>query len=122
MTRRGRYDDDDDDFEERVVRPFMLTRGRTRAKSGVVMESLVSRTDLPPERLERLESTQRSIWELLASMQSVAEVSALLELPLGVVLVLISDMSDLDLVQVHETAPVDDIHLVRRLIDGILAL
>ena len=122
MKERRHEEDDDDDFERHVVRPFMLTRGRTKVSGGVVMESLVSRNDLDPDRLQRLESVQRKIWHQLASMQSVAELSAFLELPLGVVLVLISDMSDLDLVQVHETASVDDVRLVRRLIDGILAL
>ena len=122
MKKRRHEEDDDDDFERHVVRPFMLTRGRTKVGGGVVMESLVSRNDLDPDRLQRLESVQRKIWDQLAAMQSVAELSAFLELPLGVVLVLISDMSDLDLVQVHETASVDDVLLVRRLIDGILAL
>ncbi|MGF1599608.1 MAG: DUF742 domain-containing protein [Acidimicrobiales bacterium] len=118
----GRYDSDDVGLEDNVVRPFILTRGRTRASVDVVMESLVDRADLNGRSQAPLDATHRKIWELLASMMSAAEISALLHLPLGVVLVLVSDMAELGLVRVHQTAAADDIQLVRRLIDGVSAL
>lgn len=117
-----RYDDDDDELDHQVLRPFIVTRGRTRAAAGIAMESLVERGVEVDDAEARLDSTQRRIWEVLTQMQSVAEISALVELPLGVVLVLVGDMAEADLVQVHATAALDDIHLVRKLIDGVRAL
>lgn len=118
----NRFDDDDDELDEHILRPFIVTRGRTRASVDVAMESLVNRRPIAPEDEERLESSQRQVWDALAEMKSAAEISALIELPLGVVLVLVSDMAESDLVEVYQTAALDDIHLVRKLIDGVRAL
>ncbi|MDH3679448.1 MAG: DUF742 domain-containing protein [Acidimicrobiia bacterium] len=118
----NRYDDDDDELDHQVLRPFIVTRGRTRASAGVAMESLVDRRASPDDAIDGLESTQRQIWDVLAQMMSVAEISALVELPLGVVLVLVSDMAESDVLEVYQTAALDDIHLVRKLIDGVRAL
>jgi len=91
--------------EARTVRPYALTRGRTRA----------SRSDLPLEALVRGVAGQtdpqstperRRIVELAsASILSVAELSAHLALPLGVVRVLIGDLADAGLVVVHTGSP-----------------
>jgi hypothetical protein len=87
--------------ESRVVRPYTLTRGRTRP----------GRSDLPIEALVRGVATavgprdtaeRRRILELTtAEILSVAELSAHLSLPLGVVRVLVGDLADDGLVVVH---------------------
>jgi hypothetical protein len=113
----------DDELEEYVLRPFIVTRGRTRAAEGVAMESLVDRRgqydDLDDPQAN---SHHEKIWEALTTRMSVAEISATCKQPLGVVLVLVSDMAEIGLVEVYQTAATDDIQLVRKLIDGVRAL
>ena len=97
------YDDEfDDDVETpRSVRPYALTQGRTRTtRSNLSLVALVRGVTgshdaaTTPERRRIIELTGFSI-------QSVAEISAHLSLPLGVVRVLVSDLADAGLVVVH---------------------
>jgi hypothetical protein len=97
---------DDEVVEDaRVVRPYALTRGRTRtARSDLALEALVRGvagiTDPTPT------PERRRILELsTAAIQSVAELSAHLSLPLGVVRVLVGDLADEGLVVVHTGSP-----------------
>lgn len=114
--------DDDDELDRSVVRPFILTGGRTQPTVPVVMESLIDRLDLAGDEHRRLDAVHRDIWDLVGDTLSAAEISAMLKLPLGVVLVVLSDMAEQGLVVVHETAALNDLQLVRRLIDGVEAL
>jgi hypothetical protein len=87
--------------ESRVVRPYTLTRGRTRpARADLPLEALVRgvlAVGGPNETAER-----RRILELTsAQILSVVEISAHLRLPLGVVRVLVGDLADDGLVLVH---------------------
>ena len=91
--------------ESRVVRPYTLTRGRTRhERADLPLEALVrgvATAGRPSETTER-----RRILELTASeILSVAEISAHLSLPLGVVRVLVGDLADDGLVLVHTGTP-----------------
>ncbi len=105
--RRHAHDLYDEELVEdaRVVRPYALTRGRTRSGHHVLpLEALVrgvvgGHDPAPtPER--------RRICELsTASILSVAELSAHLSLPLGVVRVLIGDLADEGLVVIHTGSP-----------------
>jgi hypothetical protein len=97
---------DEDVVEDaRVVRPYALTRGRTRpGRSDLRLEALVRGVigivdpNPSPERRRILERTSSSIL-------SVAELSAHLSLPLGVVRVLVGDLADEGLVVVHTGTP-----------------
>ena len=113
---------EDEETDEHVLRPFIVTRGRTQAAEGVAMESLLDRRESSRSASRLNDSHHRQIWDVLTSRMSAAEISAHCNLPLGVVLVLISDMAELGLVEVYETAATDDIQLVRKLIDGVRAL
>ena len=98
------YDDEVED-EARVVRPYALTRGRTRpGRAHLPLEALVRGvTGIvdPTSTPER-----RRIIELsTASILSVAELSAHLSLPLGVIRVLVGDLADEGLVVVHTGSP-----------------
>jgi hypothetical protein len=91
--------------ESRAVRPYTLTRGRTRhERADLPLEALVrgvASAAGPNETAER-----RRILELTASeILSVAEISAHLSLPLGVVRVLVGDLADDGLVLVHTGTP-----------------
>jgi hypothetical protein len=119
---------DEESVEEaRVVRPYALTRGRTRP----------GRSDLPLEALVRVvagatdpvgTSERRRIIDLTREqILSVAELSAHLSLPLGVVRVLVGDLADEGLVVVHTGSPTAappaaNLKVLESVLDGISAL
>lgn len=114
---------DHEEDEGSLVRPFLLTRGRTRSSGvPVVMESLIDRRAIDDDTYRRLDRTNRDIFDLLSERLSAAEISAKLQLPLGVICVLVGDMGGDEVLQVHKAADIGDEHLLRRLIDGVRAL
>jgi hypothetical protein len=101
------FDDDDDADAVPLVRPYSRTGGRTRSNLDLAIEALVSTSDLGRSRNGQLDGTHQPIAELCAQSRSVAEVAALLRIPLGVARVLVGDMAGLGLVVVHRTADAD---------------
>ncbi|ANN14877.1 DUF742 domain-containing protein [Amycolatopsis orientalis] len=84
-----------------LVRPYFRTRGRTKPTYDLAIEALIS-TSEQGRVLDRVRVPEhRSICDLCLDTRSVAEVAALLRLPLGVVRVLIGDVAGLGLVLVH---------------------
>ena len=89
---------DEDDFH---VRPYALTRGRTRSAGTVSLplEALVQGLARPSvsDTMEK-----RRILELCADkFESVAEIGAHLRLPVGVVRVVVGDLLESGQVRVH---------------------
>ncbi|HKS48587.1 MAG TPA: DUF742 domain-containing protein [Amycolatopsis sp.] len=91
--------------ETAVVRPYALTGGRTKAKMPLELETLISASDTAAVRvdLSTVQFEHRSIMEECRMPRSVAEIAALLRVPLGVARVLISDAADAGLITVHKT-------------------
>ncbi|MET7798582.1 DUF742 domain-containing protein [Streptomyces decoyicus] len=91
------------------VRPYSLTGGRTRFGHVLLVETFVAALEAPEERREltsggwgdRVMPEMRAIVELCRRMRSVAEISALLKMPLGVVRVLLSDLADQGKIRVY---------------------
>lgn len=113
-------------WETDLVRPYTLTRGRTRTSDGVhveisaiVQQSAHSRTGhiQPP-----LGPVELSIWHAAADQLSSVEISARLRLPLGVVRVLIGDLVLAGMVDLGNTTSDGDVQLLRRLINGVRSL
>ncbi|MQA15339.1 MAG: DUF742 domain-containing protein, partial [Pseudonocardiaceae bacterium] len=113
------------EFEDSAaaVRPYTWTRGRTRPVHDLAVEALVSTTEHGHDVAALTSVEHRAIAELCQGPCSVAELAALLALPLGVVRVLLSDMTDLGLVVVHPTAggsgDVPDMALMERVLSGL---
>ncbi|MBW4720917.1 DUF742 domain-containing protein [Saccharothrix sp. SC076] len=105
-----------------IVRPYSWTGGRTRSERQLEIETLVSAVDDEPPPALRAE--HQAVVDLVGSPRSVAEVAALLRLPLGVAKVLLGDMAERGLIEVHETAPVDgpDLGLMERVLAGLRRL
>lgn len=108
------------------VRPYSLTGGRTRSGHVLLVETFVASlepadgpVDGPPDPAPgaargeaqdgvggpgaRMLPEIRAIIELCRRMRSVAEVSAMLKIPLGVVRVLLSDLADQGKIRVYGT-------------------
>lgn len=107
----------------RLVRPYAITGGRTRSRSDLAMEALVV-TSIEGAARSRLVMERRRIADLAETPISVAEISAHLQVPLGVARVLVGDMADEGLVRVHQpqTNGRPDIVLLERVLNGIRAL
>lgn len=119
-----------DDAAGPVVRPYAMTRGRTRSVAEekldliavVVADSATHRTvadqTLSPEHLDIVELSRDS-------PQSVAELAAELDLPIGVIRVLIGDLLHAALVRVSRPVPpaeLPDESILREVINGLRAL
>jgi hypothetical protein len=104
-----------------LVRPYAHTGGRTRAARELALEALVSTSRSPvPGGLGTAQ--RRRIVELCAWPRSVAEVAALLDVPLGVARVLVGDLAADGAVVVHARAGAPDIDVMRRVLVGLRRL
>jgi len=107
------------------VRPYAVTRGRTRSRRPLLLETLVSIPPEDPGARADLTPECRDIYVLCGGVRSVVEISTELSMPLGVVRVLVSDLADQGLVSVHATThdlerPGSDI--LERVLRGLQAL
>ena len=110
--------------EEPVVRPFVLTGGRTRprhsAHGGLRIETQLHATPTALSASLRFES--RRIVELCQEPRSLADLSAALRAPLAVVRILVADLVDDGHLRVGE--PLNDFSpaLIGRIRDRVRAL
>ncbi|WP_433262491.1 DUF742 domain-containing protein [Actinosynnema sp. CS-041913] len=107
-----------------IVRAYSWTGGRTTSSHQLEIETLVSAVDWDYQGALKAEYHQ--VIGLVGSPRSVAEVAALLRLPLGVAKVLLGDMAERGLIDVHETASEDggqpDLGLMERVLAGLRRL
>ncbi|MER7758091.1 DUF742 domain-containing protein [Kitasatospora sp. NPDC097643] len=110
-----------------LIRPFAMTGGRTRPRYELALEALVS-ADVDPQRLATLLPEHQRICTLCTEVKSVAEVSALLSLPLGVARILVADLAEAGLVAIHQPASggesgnQPDVTLLERVLSGLRKL
>ncbi|WP_354642251.1 DUF742 domain-containing protein [Kitasatospora camelliae] len=105
-----------------VVRPFVVTAGRTRpVREELRIETLVSAA--PAALAAPLGFERHRIVELCQYPRSVAELAALLPVPLGVARVLVADLAAERHVRIHDQLAGDpSIALLERIRDGLLRL
>lgn len=111
----------DEHNEDSLVRPFIITGGRTRharvqlrVETLVVKRPLISTDDLQFEHAELVHLCETPV--------SVAELSARLSIPLGVAQVLVGDLADAGYLETHDAAAVATPDLLLRMIDAVRAL
>jgi Protein of unknown function (DUF742) len=112
----------DPENSTRVVRPFVLTSGRTEARDPTIAaETQV--TVHPGARPVRLPPEQRAIVALCVEPVSVAEISARLRMHLGVTRILVGDLraaGQLDVHVLHNDFPDPD--TIMRVIRALRAI
>jgi Protein of unknown function (DUF742) len=108
-----------------VVRPYALVRGRTRP-SGEALDVIAmirarsvgqaDPADLEPEHLALLARCQQPM--------SAADLSAAIDLPLGVIRILVGDLRERGLVAIDQPRPdrVRNVRLLREVADGLRRL
>jgi hypothetical protein len=110
-----------------LVRPYAMTGGRTRPRYQLAIEALVS-TTADPERLRGQLPEHQRICQLCREVKSVAEISALLTIPLGVVRILVADLAEAGLVAIHQpggdaaAGGQPDVTLLERVLSGLRKL
>lgn len=120
--------DEPDPVEENAasVRAYAWTAGRTRSSGRLEIETLIATAPRAEELFTTMRVEHQSVARLCRQTRSVAEIGALLHLPIGVVRVLLDDMAGLGLVTVHhnETTPDarPDVALMQRVLRGLANL
>jgi hypothetical protein len=108
-----------------VVRPYALTGGLTRPSGqrfdlldmvGVVRRAARDMPELAPEQAEVLQRCQIP--------SPLVDLSADLDLPVGVVRILVSDLRERGLVTIHRAQPagVGDLKILQEVVDGLRRL
>lgn len=115
-----------------LVRPYAVTRGRTRARLDIALEALVE-TTARGQSLLSARGGQGREQEHIAAMcaerlQSLAEVAARMQMPLGVARILVADMAADGLIAIYEPTSLDDANeavgteLLERVLSGLRRL
>jgi hypothetical protein len=106
----------------RLVRPYTVTGGRTQPRYKLAVEALVTATVYEPRDLSVLAPECQAILQFCLDWRSVAEISAVLRIPLGVARILVADMSADGLVRIHQRDDSEgrpDLHLLERVLSGL---
>jgi hypothetical protein len=120
--------DDRDEPSGALVRPYAVTRGRTRPRVDVAMEALIETTDRGRQYVTLIGREQQVIASLCdGNLQSLAEISARMKMALGVAKVLVADMAAEGLLAVYEPTALDTndsvgTELLERVLSGLRRL
>ena len=116
-------DNDTPPQDDDLVRPYLITGGRTRADvDGLQFETLVEANGAAPDGL-RFEAAQ--VFALCRTATGIAEISAQLGMPIATVKVVVGDLVNSGHVRIHDdagTAPQGDAQLINRIIEGVRRL
>ena len=116
------YSAEDESSSTRLVRPYTVTGGRTQPRYKLALEALVTATVYEPRDLSVLAPECQAILQFCLDWRSVAEISAVLRLPLGVARILVADMSAYGLVRIHQRDDSEgrpDLNLLERVLSGL---
>ena len=108
-----------------LVRPYAVTGGRTAPRTQLALEALVSSATSIHHDLSTRTPEYQAISALCRQVRSVAEISAMLRIPLGVTRILVADMAAEGLVQIHQPqldAGKPDLNLLERVLSGLRRL
>jgi len=115
-----------DDEAGPVVRPYTVTGGRARSVvENLDMLAFIESRYAPDADLVAFQPEHQEILRIARTAISVAELAARLDLPLGVVRVLIGDLLHADLVSTYDAGPLTQPpteEVLRAVIDGLRAL
>jgi hypothetical protein len=115
-----------DDAAGPVVRPYAMVRGRTRNEGYFfdLVAFVVASVDSLQHRLE-MQPEHRAILALCRSPRPVGEVAARMNLPVGVVRVLLGDLLEARAIRVRQPSDPDgrpSVRLVKEVLEGLRAL
>ena len=121
-VQQQQYPAEEESGATRLVRPYTVTGGRTQPRYKLAIEALVTATVLEPRDLSVLAPECQAILQFCRDWRSVAEISAVLRMPLGVARILVADMSADGLVRIHQRDEAEgrpDLNLLERVLSGL---
>jgi Protein of unknown function (DUF742) len=121
----GRLGGGGDGAGRSLVRPYAVTGGRTRPRTQLEIEAMVAAAHYEARDLSVLSPECQAILGFCRDWRSVAEVSAVLRMPLGVARILIADMAVEGLVRIHQLDHAQgrpDLNLLERVLSGLRKL
>lgn len=105
---------------DRLVRPYLLTGGRTRVEGvDVPLEAMLSSTEVGRSAIDRRTPEESRLLITCREPTALVEVAAKLDLPVGVVRVLAGDLLREGYLEQGEVASGTDVPLLERLLDGL---
>ncbi len=109
-----------------VVRPYALTQGRTRhAGESFDLVATVMATAYVPGDLAALAPEHVSVLQLARTPTTVADIASDLDLPLGVIRVILADLREFGLVVIRTPVVLAeriDTHTLREVLNGLRGL
>jgi Protein of unknown function (DUF742) len=108
-----------------LVRPYAVTGGRTKPRYQLQIEAMVAASHYEARDLSALSPECQAILGFCRDWRSVAEISAVLRMPLGVARILIADMAVEGLVRIHQLDHArgrPDLNLLERVLSGLRKL
>jgi len=121
-VQQQQYPAEEESGATRLVRPYTVTGGRTQPRYKLALEALVSASVYEPRDLSVLAPECQAILQFCLDWRSVAEISAVLRMPLGVARILVADMSADGLVRIHQRDDSEgrpDLNLLERVLSGL---
>ena len=117
--------------EGRLIRPYTMTGGRTGAdQPHIALEALVSATPAGVRNKHQFRWEAARIIDLSSKETAIVEIAARLDIPIGVVRVVVADLANRGAVQISE--PPSDVPaslegytyttLLQKVLDGIKSL
>ncbi len=113
---------------ERIVRPYALTAGRTRAAGEQVdlvsMVSVKRSAEGRRDSDDELTHEHQRLLRFCRPPQSVADLATTMDLPLGVVRILIADLRERGLVNISQPSPsgLSDLRVLKEVADALRKL
>jgi hypothetical protein len=109
-----------------VIRPYALVGGRTQpsGRSFDLIAMVQARRGIDPDPTS-LEPEHLLVLRLCRLPTSVADLSAELSLPVGVLRVILADLREQGLIDIHQPIPsaqLPDVKILRRVADGLRRL
>ncbi|MCW2858304.1 MAG: hypothetical protein JWP48_12 [Actinoallomurus sp.] len=109
-----------------VVRPYTVTGGRTRPRGDALdLIAVLEATNAPVHQRLRLGPEHRRLLTLCRRPIAFADLASEVDLPVGVVRVLVADLRDENLVRVLKATPTGNVPndlVLRKLLHGLRAL
>ncbi len=109
-----------------VVRPYALTRGRTRPAGGRLdLIALITSAREAQGTEWGLGPEHRALLRICRRPTSVADLAADLDLPVGVIRILLGDLRERALINVHNPIPaarLPDRRILQEVVDGLRRL
>ncbi|MFI7439762.1 DUF742 domain-containing protein [Nonomuraea indica] len=126
MTRTDQEPAEEHWVDPEIIRPYVVTRGRTQPVHGKFdLISMALAVGPMPGPGSGLDPEHLQILKLCREPKSVAEIAAHLDLPAGTIRVLLGDLFDKQLVSAQEPqSEVDmrDMNMYRAVLDGLRSL